>query len=77
MFYNQLRTIIAQMTYLIFEPSLAHLNKEQFHLEDKLYNYTAVTVITSSKDWQNIVEKLIKPHFFRDCPSFSENYNLL
>lgn len=61
---------------MIFEPSLRHLVENKFPLEDKLYNYTAVTILTSSKEWPAIAEKVIKPHFFNKCPSFSENYDL-
>jgi len=75
-FYNQLRTIISQLLFMIFEPCLTHLLDSKFPLEDKLYNYTAVTILTSSREWPAIADKLIKPQFFNKCPSFSENYDL-
>jgi hypothetical protein len=75
-FYNLVRSIVAQLSFLLFQPSLIKLTQQKFPLEDKLYSYTAVTVITASKEWPLIAEKVIKPHFFKSSPSFSENYDL-
>lgn len=66
-----MRSIIAQISYLLFEESLKILLKQNTPVESRLYNFTAVEIITRYKDWPNIYEKVIKPSYQIDRVSFS------
>jgi len=44
-----MRVIVSKLSYLLFEPSLLALQGLQ--IESRLYNFTAVEVITRDKDW--------------------------
>lgn len=70
-----MRVVITKITFLLFEPSLQRLLQHNFPLEDKLYNHTAVGILTSTREWPNIAEKIIKPHFLSPS-SFSDTYDL-
>lgn len=70
-----MRVVITKITFLLFEPCLQRLLQHKYSLEDKLYNHMAVSILTSTREWPNIAEKIIKPHFLNPS-SFSETYDL-
>jgi len=71
-----MRTVITQISYLLFQPILSSLITENPEIESRLFNFTAVEIITLNKDWPNLVNKVIKPYFERETECFSENYDL-
>ena len=75
-FYNLMRTVISQLSYLLFQPTLSSLITENPEIESILFNFTAVEIITHNKDWPSVVLRVIKPHYERETVYFSENYNL-
>ena len=47
--------MVAHVSFILFEPCLQALRKRKFPVENRLFNFTAVTIITCSKEWRHIV----------------------
>lgn len=71
-----MRVVISQISYLLFQPILSSLLIQNPELESRLFNFTAVQIITLNKDWPNIVQTVIRPYYERETVCFSENYDL-
>lgn len=70
-FYNSIRLMVAKLSYLLFQPSLHALHRQNVPVESRLYNMTAVEVITTGKEWVYVVERAIKPRLLSQTVSFS------
>jgi hypothetical protein len=69
-----MRVLVSKVSFFLFECAL--LNVAGLPIESRLYNFTAVEVITRDKEWGRVVERVIKPSFDSETVCFSENYDL-